>query len=100
MDVYSNIVKLAKKTKKTLGQVEEEAGLGQGIISKWKNGNPTLNNLQAVAKVLNVTVNELLETKSEDACWGCGIIWLSDMCKYGEKTSGIDRICSKKVTTG
>lgn len=60
MNVYENIVKLAKKSGKTLGQIEEEAGLGQGIISKWKNGNPTLNNLQAVAKVLKVKVEKLL----------------------------------------
>lgn len=60
MNVYSNIVKLAKKQEKTLGQIEEEAGLGKGIISKWKNGNPTLNNLQAVAKVLKVKVEKLM----------------------------------------
>ena len=61
MDIYRNISTLAKKSGKTLVQVEEEAGLGHGIISKWKNGNPTLNNLKAVANILEVPIEQLLK---------------------------------------
>lgn len=41
--------------------VAEKAGLSKASISKWKNASPTADNLKAVAKVLKVKVDKLLE---------------------------------------
>lgn len=65
LNVYDNIVEIAKRRKMTLVQIEEEAGLGQGIITKWKNGNPTLGNLTAVANVLHVKVSTLVKEQQK-----------------------------------
>lgn len=40
--------------------LEKEAGIGNGTIAKWDKSSPTLSSLQAVAKVLGCTVDELL----------------------------------------
>lgn len=40
--------------------MEKEAGLSKGAISKWNNVSPSVDNLQAVAKVLKVKVDKLL----------------------------------------
>lgn len=41
--------------------VAEKAGLSKASISKWKKSSPTADNLKAVAKVLKVKVDKLLE---------------------------------------
>lgn len=45
----------------TLRRVEKEAGLANGTIGKWKTVNPQVDNLMAVARVLNVTLNRLVK---------------------------------------
>lgn len=60
--IYQNIVRMAKKKKMSLTEIEEKANIGKGIISKWKHGcNPTFNKLQAVADVLGCKVEQLLK---------------------------------------
>ena len=59
--VYENISVLCAKNKKSIRCVEREAHLAVGTISKWKNASPTADNLKAVAKVLKVKVDKLLE---------------------------------------
>lgn len=59
--IYENIKELAKKKKIPLYIVEQKAGLSAGAITKWKTISPTVKSLQAVAKVLSVTVNALLK---------------------------------------
>ena len=46
--------------------VEKEAGLSNGAISKWNDSSPTVDKLNAVAKVLNVKVDCLLRQKGEE----------------------------------
>lgn len=58
--IYDNIKELCKKRGVSVGSVEKEAGLSNGAISKWNNVSPTIDNLQAVAKVLKVKVDKLL----------------------------------------
>lgn len=41
--------------------LEKEANIGNGTIARWSKSSPTLESLQAVAKVLDCTVDELLE---------------------------------------
>ena len=40
--------------------LEKEAGIGNGTIARWVKSSPTLDSLQAVARVLGCTVDELL----------------------------------------
>lgn len=40
--------------------LEKEAGIGNGTIARWDKSSPTLGSLQAVAKVLECTVDDLL----------------------------------------
>lgn len=41
--------------------LEKAAGLGNGTIGGWRTGSPTVDKLQAVAKVLDVKVSKLLD---------------------------------------
>jgi len=59
--IYDKIKEICKAQGISVAQVERGAGLGNGAISKWNNVSPTIDNLQAVAKVLKVTVDKLLE---------------------------------------
>jgi transcriptional regulator with XRE-family HTH domain len=59
--VYDKIKALCEKKKISICALEKKAGLGNGTISGWKDGSPTLDKLQAVAKALNVKVSKLLE---------------------------------------
>lgn len=62
MTVFDNIKIIAKQHGLTLGEVNEKAGLGTRTIYRWKINEPTLANLSKVAKVLHVSVSELLDT--------------------------------------
>lgn len=59
--IFNNIEAIAKKRNMTIRQVEIKAGLSNGSIGKWKTRSPHVNNLLAVAKALNVSVNTLLK---------------------------------------
>lgn len=59
--IYANIKELTQKKKISISEVERRAGLSKGAISKWSTVNPTISNLQAVAKVLGVKVDRLLD---------------------------------------
>lgn len=61
MDIYNNILKCAKTQERPISQIEKEAGLQNGAISKWKKCSPTLKNILAVAEVLGVDIKELVE---------------------------------------
>ena len=47
---------LLKEKRMSRRKLERDAGLGVGTIAKWKTINPTNQNLQKIAKVLNVSV--------------------------------------------
>lgn len=61
MLIYENIKELGEKKKIPLREIEQKSGLSNGAISKWKTLSPTVKSLQAVAKVLEVTVDTLLK---------------------------------------
>lgn len=58
--IYDTIKELCKKKGLSVSSVEKEAGLSNGAISKWNDSSPTVDKLNAVAKVLNVKVDCLL----------------------------------------
>ncbi|KRK47579.1 helix-turn-helix domain-containing protein [Secundilactobacillus kimchicus] len=60
MTVLERIKKISKKKGYNLTKVNDLAHLGKNTIYSWKNKEPSFNNLQAVAKVLNVSVDYLL----------------------------------------
>lgn len=67
MTVFDNIKIIAKQHGLTLGEINEKAGLGTRTIYRWKTNEPTLANLTKVAKVLNVSVSELLDANSSSS---------------------------------
>lgn len=60
MTAFDNIKKIANEHGLSLIEVNDKAGLGTRTIYRWKYNEPTLENLKKVAKVLHVTVNDLL----------------------------------------
>ena len=61
--IYSNIMKLLEEKKMTRAKLESAAGLGNGTIESWKDGNPTIAKLERVANVLGCKVTELIESR-------------------------------------
>lgn len=64
--IYDTIKALCKKRGLSVTSVEKEAGLSNGAISKWNDSSPTVDKLNAVAKVLNVKLDCLLRQKGEE----------------------------------
>ncbi len=61
--LFDTIKKLCKEQGLSVSEVEKNAGLGNGTIRGWNESSPTVDNLQAVAMVLNTTVDNLLKLK-------------------------------------
>lgn len=64
--IYDRIKEICKRKGVSVNFIEKKAGLSNGIISKWNSCSPTVENVQAVAKVLECTVDELLHEKTEN----------------------------------
>ena len=58
--LYDKIKQLCNEKGTNIMRVEKEAGLINATISKWNESCLSAENLNAVAKVLNVTVDSLL----------------------------------------
>lgn len=67
MDIYSNVESLVKEKGMTISQLEKKAGIANGTIGKWRDGNniPLITTLTKVAETLGVTVNRLLKEKQD-----------------------------------
>lgn len=59
--LYGNVLRNCYEKNMTIQQLEKEAGLSNGTIGKWKKSSPNIYSLQAVAKVLKVKMEKLLE---------------------------------------
>ncbi|NRO50423.1 helix-turn-helix domain-containing protein [Lactobacillus helveticus] len=59
------VKKLAKKYKLTLREVNDKAGLGTNSIYNWKKKRPGGDALEAVANVLNTSI-DYLKGKTDD----------------------------------
>lgn len=64
--IYDKIKELCKARGSSVAQVERNAGLSNGAISKWNDVSPTVANLQAVAKVLNCSIDDLLDDTAQE----------------------------------
>lgn len=58
--IYDKIKRLCESKGMSVSHLENEAKLSNGAISKWNKSSPTIDKLQSVAKVLGITVDELL----------------------------------------
>ena len=61
--IWERIKEIAEKQGKSITAIEKEAGLSNGLIGKWRESSPSVENLLAVAKVLNVSISELTDEK-------------------------------------
>lgn len=59
--LYDRIKEICKEKGASVASVKKKAGLSNGLISKWNDASPTVDNLNAVAKVLKVKINKLIE---------------------------------------
>lgn len=57
---YENVKKIADEKGISIYKLEKDTGLSHGSIRKWKNSVPSVSNIQRVAKVLDVKVDELI----------------------------------------
>lgn len=60
MTIFERTKEISKKKGYSLQKVAKDAGLGINSIYKWKTQNPQIDKVEAVAKVLGVTVDYLL----------------------------------------
>ena len=62
--IFENISRLCKENGISIAKLEKESGLGNATIRGWTNSSPRVENLQAVAKILGCTVDDLLKTQN------------------------------------
>lgn len=63
--ILDNISRLCEKKGISIAKLEKESGLGNSTIRGWDKSSPRVENLQAVAKILECSVDDLLSTKQE-----------------------------------
>lgn len=59
-NIYVNVIRLLTDRGKPVSWLEKEAGLGNGVIAGWKESFPRVNNIQKVANVLGVKLEDLI----------------------------------------
>lgn len=59
--IYEKIKELCKQKGISVSQLEKEAGLTNGSISKWNTHMPQADRLKSVADVLKVKMEKLLQ---------------------------------------
>ena len=60
MSVFENVKKLCEKNNISIARLERECNIGNGAISKWKDG-PSITTAKKIADYFNVTVDDLLK---------------------------------------
>lgn len=59
--IFDNISRLCEQQDISIHRLEKQAGIGNGVIARWKTSSPTVENLVSVADVLGVDISELLK---------------------------------------
>lgn len=59
--MFDTIYAEATKRGKSIRQLEMEAKVGNGTITKWKTSSPTLESLEKVAEALGLDVTTLIK---------------------------------------
>ena len=60
LTLVDKIRTLARQRDMSLPQIEQELGLGNGTISRWRNSSPNTEKLQKIADYFNVSMDYLL----------------------------------------
>ena len=58
--IYDKIKEICQQQGVSIALVEREAGLSNGTIRKWNKSSPTVDNLKAVANVLNTQIEKFI----------------------------------------
>lgn len=58
--LYEKIKALGEAKNLSIARIEALAGLSNGAIGKWRKSNPNISNLKAVADLLEVKIDDLL----------------------------------------
>lgn len=61
--IFENISRLCKEKGISIAKLEKDSGLDNATIRGWDKSSPRVENLQAVAKVLDCSVDDLLSSK-------------------------------------
>lgn len=59
--IYDNIKAICEIRGISVGKIEKELNLSNGIISKWNESEPGIRKVQKVADYLGVPIEELLK---------------------------------------
>lgn len=59
--IIKNIRELCEKNGVSIWAVERATGIGNGVIARWENSSPRVENLKLVADYFGVTVDDLLK---------------------------------------
>ena len=82
MTTFERIKNLAKEHGMSLNEVNEKANLGTRSIYRWKYKEPSYTSLKKVAKVFNMTPDELAGNSSDSSH---GLTWQDLDMPYGGK---------------
>lgn len=63
---YNNIKQLCDDKGMSIRTLEMKAGIGNGIIGKWRKSDPSMANLKKVAEALNVPVSVIIEPNDDE----------------------------------
>lgn len=107
--IVSSIKQLCKNNNITVTQLEEETGMSQGLVSKWKDKTPSLDKIIDIADYFHVSLDEvvgynqniddeflkLLCEKTEDGSikWELG----TDLIKQGCKVKLWDKQSDEQI---
>lgn len=59
--LYNKIKKICEDQNLTIMELEKRAGLGNGVIGKWRESKPLIDSVIKVANALDVPLEKLLE---------------------------------------
>lgn len=59
--IFENIQKLCKEKGITISELERELNFGNGVIGRWRESAPRIDNAKKVANYFGVTIEQLLE---------------------------------------
>lgn len=66
-NLYEKIKRIAKNKGMSIREVERRCGFAYGTLQRWNRISPTVLNVFKVSRVLNVTVDELMD-HGNDIC--------------------------------
>lgn len=61
---FDKVKSLAAERGMSYNKLEQEAGLARNSICKWTSSTPSVDKVAAVAKVLGVTIDELMKEEA------------------------------------